>query len=420
MKKIKKKLKNNKIIKKLKKFTAQIDLTKNKFNTIELILIFIMALVFGLLIGEMVFSSGNETLSITKKTNKNITEIENAYNTISEEYINEVNEEKLKDAAIEGIMSTLGDQHSVYYNEKDSENFKDELNGYFYGIGAGVYQEKGKLVTIKEIYKNSPAEKAGLKVGDQYIKINGEDITKLTAEQISNKIKGKQGKELTLTIKRKNQEKNIKVTTGKVEIPSVTKEIITKQNQKIGYIQISVFASNTDEQFTKALKELKKENITKLIIDLRYNQGGHLDTVINVASEFLTKKNPIIQIVTKDKTSTKYSVKDSKNKYKIEVLINEGSASASEVLAAALNEQLGAELIGTTTYGKGTVQKTKTMPSGGVIKYTIETWKTSKGKDIDEKGIKPTIEIEQSEKYYKTYKNTDDKQLQKAIETIIK
>lgn len=420
MKKINKKPKNNKIIKNLKKLTSKINLTKNKFNTIELILIFIMALVFGLLIGEMVFSSGKETISITKKTNKNMTEIENVYNTISEEYINEVNEEKLKDAAIEGMMSTLGDQHSVYYNEKDSENFKDELNGYFYGIGAWVYQEKGKLVTIKEIYKNSPAEKAGLKAGDQYIKINGEDITKLTAEQISNKIKGKQGKELTLTIKRKNQEKNIKITTGKVEIPSVNKEIITKQNQKIGYIQISVFASNTDEQFKKALKEIDKENITKLIIDLRYNQGGHLDTVINVASEFLTKKNPIIQIVTKNKTNTKYSVKDSKNKYKIEVLINEGSASASEVLAAALNEQLGAELIGTTTYGKGTVQKTKTMPSGGVIKYTIETWKTSKGKDIDGRGIKPTIEIEQNEKYYKTYKNIDDKQLQKAIETIIK
>ena len=387
MKKINKKPKNNKIIKNLKKFTSKINLTKNKFNTIELILIFIMALVFGLLIGEMIFSSGKETISITKKTNKNMTEIENVYNTISEEYINEVNEEKLKDAAIEGMMSTLGDQHSVYYNEKDSENFKDELNGYFYGIGAGVYQEKGKLVTIKEIYKNSPAEKAGLKAGDQYIKINGEDITKLTAEQISNKIKGKQGKELTLTIKRKNQEKNIKITTGKVEIPSVNKE---------------------------------KDNITQLIIDLRYNQGGHLDTVINVASEFLTKKNPIIQIVTKNKTNTKYSVKDSKNKYKIEVLINEGSASASEVLAAALNEQLGAELIGTTTYGKGTVQKTKTMPSGGVIKYTIETWKTSKGKDIDGRGIKTTIEIEQNEKYYKTYKNIDDKQLQKAIETIIK
>ena len=124
--------------------------------------------------------------------------------------------------------------------------------------------------------------------------------------------------------------------------------------------------------------------------------------------------------MTKNKTNTKYSVKDSKNKYKIEVLINEGSASASEVLAAALNEQLGAELIGTTTYGKGTVQKTKTMPSGGVIKYTIETWKTSKGKDIDGRGIKTTIEIEQNEKYYKTYKNIDDKQLQKAIETIIK
>lgn len=420
MKKIKKKLKNNKIIKQIKKYLSKIDLKKNKFNTIELILIFIMALVFGLLIGEMIFSTGKLTTSITQKTNKNITEIENVYNTLSEEYINQIDEDNLKDAAIEGMISTLGDKHSVYYNEKESENFKDELNGYFYGIGAGVYQEEGKLVTIKEIYKNSPAEKAGLKVGDQYTKINGEDVTKLSAEQISNKIKGKQGRELTLTIKRNNKEQNIKITTGKVEIPSVSQKVITKNNQKIGYIQISVFASNTDEQFKKALQELEKQNINKLIIDLRYNQGGHLDTVINVASEFLNKKNPIIQIVTKDKKEIKYSNKNNNNKYKIEVLINEGSASASEVLAAALNEQLGAQLIGTTTYGKGTVQKTKTMPSGGVIKYTIETWKTSKGKDIDQKGIKPTIEIEQSKKYYKTYKQIDDKQLQKALETISK
>ena len=122
----------------------------------------------------------------------------------------------------------------------------------------------------------------------------------------------------------------------------------------------------------------------------------------------------------KTKTETKYSVKNGNKNYKIAVLINEGSASGSEVLAATLNEQRGAELIGTTTYGKGTVQKTKNLPSGGVIKYTIETWKTSQGKDIDKKGIKPTIEIKQNENYYKTYKTEDDKQLQKAIEVILK
>lgn len=417
MKKTNKKIKNKKIIKKIKQYISKINLKKHKFNTIELILVFIMALIFGILIGEMIFSKGVSSFSL-KTTNKGIAEIENVYNTLSEEYINQVNEEKLKDAAIEGMFSLLGDKHSVYYNEQESEELKDELNGYFYGMGAGVYQEKGKLVTVSQIYKNSPAEKAGLQKGDQYLKINGEDVTKLTAEEISKKIKGKEGKTFILTIKRNNKEKEIKIKTGKVEIPSVTKEIITEKNQKIGYLSLSVFASNTDEQFEKELKELEKQNINKLIIDLRYNQGGHLDTVVNIASQFLDKNNPIIQIVKKDKTEIKYPEENNNKKYKIVVLVNEGSASASEVLAAALNEQLGAQLIGTTTYGKGTVQKTKTLPSGGVIKYTIETWKTSKGKDIDGKGIKPTIEVKQSDKYYKTNDKKDDTQYQKALEII--
>ncbi len=417
MKNIKKKIKNKKVIKKIKEYTSKINLKKHKFNTIELILVFIMALIFGILIGEMVFSKGASSLSL-KTTNKGMAEIENVYNTLSEEYINQVNEDKLKDAAIEGMFSLLGDKHSVYYNEQESEDLKDELNGYFYGMGAGVYQEKGKLVTVSQIYKNSPAEKAGLKKGDQYLKINGEDVTKLSAEEISKKIKGKEGKTFVLTIKRNNKEKEIKIKTGKVEIPSVTKEIITEKNQKIGYVALSVFASNTDEQFEKELKELEKQNINKLIIDLRYNQGGHLDTVVNIASQFLDKKNPIIQIVKKDKTEIKYPKEKNNKKYKIVVLVNEGSASASEVLAASLNEQLGSQLVGTTTYGKGTVQKTKTLPSGGVIKYTIETWKTSKGKDIDGKGINPTIEVKQSDKYYKTNDKKDDTQYQKALEII--
>lgn len=419
MKKINK-IKNKKPIKTIKNYLKKINLKTNKFNTIEMILILIMGLVFGILIGEMLFGSGKTLLSIKNKNTVNITEIENVYNTLKEEYINKISEEDLKEAAIQGMVSTLGDQHSSYYNEKASEEFKEELNGYFYGIGAGISGEKGKLVTVSEIYKNSPAAKAGLKKGDKYLKINGQDVTNLSAEEISNKIKGKKGQTFKLTIKRNNEEKEITITTDKIEIPSINKEIITKQGQKIGYITIKVFASNTDEQFEKALKELDKENINNLIIDLRNNQGGELNTVINIASNFLNKKQPIIQIETKNNKEIKYSTKNPEKTYKITVLINENSASASEVLAAALNEQINATLIGKTSYGKGTVQKTKTLPSGGLIKYTIETWKTSKGKNIDGKGITPTIEITQNENYYKDYNKKYDTQLNKAIETALK
>lgn len=408
------------LINRIKKYISKIDLGKTKFNTLEMILISIMALVFGILIGEAIFSNSTVGLSVKSSSSQELNEIKNVYNTILNEYVNKVDSEKLKNAAISGMFSVLEDKHSSYIDKDSSENYEDELNGYFYGMGAAVYQKKGEPVTIAEVYKNSPAEKAGLKVGDQYLKINGEDVSKLTSEDISNKIKGTNNKEFKLTILRNGKEKTIKVTTGKVELQSVKKEIIEKEDKKIAYLTLTIFANNTDEQLKKALKELKKDNIKNIVLDLRYNQGGELDTVLNIASEFLDEKAPIIQIVGKSGTDKKYSTGNENPDYNIVVLINAGSASASEVLSAALNEQLNVPLIGETTYGKGTVQKTKKLSDGSIIKYTTETWKTSKGNSIEKIGIKPTIEVKQSEKYYETGSNDDDVQLQKAIAELLK
>ncbi|MBQ6547117.1 MAG: S41 family peptidase [Bacilli bacterium] len=395
-------------------------LGKAKFNTIELALIFAMALVFGVLIGEIVFGSGKQPISLTTSTSSELHEINDVYNTILSEYINDVDKEQLKEAAINGMMSSLKDKHSVYFNPTESEQFQDELNGYFVGLGVAVSKEKQDLVTVREVYKNSPAEKAGLKVKDGLLKINGEDVSKASTDEIANKIKGKEGETFTIIVRRDGQEKEIKATTGKVELPSIEHKVLKKDNKRIGYLTISIFATNTDEQLKEELKELEKENLDDLIIDLRYNNGGELDSVLNVASEFLDKKSPIIQIKTKNKTDIRYSKGNNNKKYNIAVLINKSSASGAEVLAAALNEQLNAPLIGTITYGKGTVQKTKQLADGTIIKYTIETWQTSKGKSIDGTGIQPTIGVKQSDKYYETMKEEDDAQLQKAIDTLLK
>lgn len=419
MKKILSKIQNSQLIKKIKQALSKAELGKNKFNTLELILIFVMALVFGILIGEMVFSNGSSSTSLTRKNNSNIEEITNVYNTLIEEYINEVNEEDLKEAAIEGMLNLLGDNYSLYYDEAESEEFKEELTGTFYGIGAEVYQEEGGLITVYNVFENSPATKAGLEKGDEYLKINGEDVTNKTSSDVADMIKGKNGETITLNIRRGDEEKELKVTTAKVEIPSVSSEIINQNNTKIGYMAISIFAKNTDEQFSKHLETIEKEGINKLIIDLRSNNGGELETVINIASNFLNKDDVVVQTVLKDKTEKRYSIKNNTNKYDIVVLINGQSASGAEVLASALNENCNAELVGTTTYGKGTVQRTKTLSSGDMIKYTVETWKTSQGKEIEGVGIKPTIEVELSETYYKTLDQKDDNQLQTAIETIL-
>ena len=406
------------LLKSIKRFIEKIE--KNQFNTIELVLIFIMALVFGLLIGEAVFSGNKSITSITYNNTTEINEIESVFNTITKEYINEIDKEKLKEAAINGMLGTLKDQHSLYYNKSESEKFEEELNGYFYGLGVSIYKSGENPAVVNEVYENSPAEKYGINKDDKIIKINNENVEKLSTSEISEKIKGQINKEFVITVEREEKQLDITIKTGKVEIESATSKIIETDNKKIGYIRLSIFASNTDEQLSKKLKELEKQEIKDIIIDLRNNQGGQLDTVINVASMFLEKKIPILQIESKEKTEIKYSLGSENKKYNIVILINNGSASASEVLAAALNEQLNAELIGTTTYGKGTVQKTKNLSNGGIIKYTIETWKTSKGESIDKKGIKPTIEIEQNQKYYQTYEDKDDAQLQKAIETLEK
>lgn len=411
---------NNSIIKDIKKLTSKVDLSKNKFNTIEMILVFIMALVFGLLLGEMIFSGPSKTGSLTQTNDENIAEIKNVYNTITSEYIDGVSKEMVKKGAISGMMSVLGDDYSVYYDEKESSSFEEEVSGTFYGMGAEIYQDKDNNIVVNKVFKNSPASKAGLKKGDIYLKINNKDITNKTTEEVSKIVKGKNNNTFTLTVKRNDKAINLKVTTAKVEIPSVTSRIITEKDKKIGYIAISIFASNTDEQFEKHLKKLDKQNISKLIIDVRSNQGGELETVINIASNFLKKENVIVQ-TEKDKKTTKiYSKKNSEKKYEIVVLINGASASGSEVLASTLNENCGAALIGTTTYGKGTVQKTKGLSNGTMIKYTTEIWKTSKGKAINKKGIEPTIKVELNKKYYETGSDKDDNQLQKAIEEITK
>ncbi len=408
-----------KTTKTIKKVFKTLELEKNKFNGFELALMFIMALVFGILIGEIAFNNNSITnLSINESSE--VKEIEKVYNTIKKEYIEDISSDKLKEAAIEGMMSLLKDNYSVYYNKENSEDFKETLEGSFYGLGVEIYQNSKKEIIINKVYDHTPAAKAGLKKGDKYLKINGKDVTNKNIDELSKLIKGATSKALTITVEREGKALSYKINTDKVDIPSVESKIIEKSNKKIGYIYISTFASNTPTQFDKALNKIKKEKTNKLIIDLRSNPGGDLESVIAIASNFLSKKDVVVNIVTNKVSEPRYSIKDGNKNYEIAVLIDHYSASGSEVLASALSENCNATLIGETTYGKGSVQKIKTLSSGTIMKYTAQTWKTSKGKSIDKIGIKPTIKVTLNEKYYKTLDEKDDNQYQKAINVLLK
>lgn len=395
-------------------------ISKNSFNSIEVVVIMVITALFGALIGSAVtYFRENNGIKIY---NKDLQELISTYHSVAEDYYGEVDSEGLLEAGIKGMMEYLNDPYSSYLDSDTSEEFNEKLEGEYIGLGAEIaYNSKEKTLTINTIFENSPAQKSGLKVGDLIYKIEDEDITDLTLNEITSIIKnGKEGSIVKLDIKRNNEELTIEFKRGKVELTSVEGRIIEKDGKKVGIIKIDIFAKNSYDQFKKVERSLEEQGATSLILDVRNNSGGFLTTVKSIAEMFLDKKDVIFIVKDKKTEEKQLAGKNKEIDMPVAILINGGSASASEILASALNENLGTELVGLKTYGKGSVQKTKVLSSGATIKYTTQKWMTPTGKSIDGKGIEPTIEIEQSEKYYDTLKDEDDAQLQKAIETVLK
>ena len=236
---------------------------------------------------------------------------------------------------------------------------------------------------------------------------------------MANYIKESDKKEIKITIQRDSEEKEVKLKRQKLEVPTVTTKVYENNDKKIGYIDISIFSSVTDKQFKEKLKELEKKEIDGLIIDVRDNNGGYLNVVTNIASNLL-KKGDIIYKLEKSnkKVETKKDTTKEKRTYPIAVLVNAGSASASEILASAIKESYKGFVVGTNTYGKGTVQQTMNLEDGSMIKYTIENWLTPNGNWINEVGVTPTNVVELDEIYYQKPISENDNQLQEAINLV--
>ena len=365
-----------------------------------------------------IFSGTFITTKSNNKTNsKEIREFITTYTTVTNNYYKKVNKKKLVEAAINGMFDYLGDPHSIYMDEKETESFNQTMEGTYKGIGATI-QQTDDGIKIVGIFKKSPAEKAGLKENDYIIKVNGKKTEGKTADETVRMIKKKD--KAVIVVKRGDEEKSFDITLEVIDIPSVEGKIIEKDGKKVGIITLSIFAKNTGTQFKNELDKLEKDGMEQLIIDVRGNTGGYLDQASDIISNFMDKSHVIYQVERKGKKTKYYSTGTTTKQYKIAVLVNGGSASASEILAAALKESYGAEVIGTTTYGKGTVQTTTKLEGGASIKYTIERWLTPKGNSINETGIAPTIEVELSDDYYENPKEENDNQLQRALEEITK
>ena len=271
------------------------------------------------------------------------------------------------------------------------------------------------MPSIGKVFDDSPAYNAGLKEGDVILKVGEEDVTKKSLSAIAAIVKGEKNTSVKMTIKRDNEEMEVEIVRAVVDTVSVTGELIEKNDKRIGYLEISIFASNTTKQFKSELKKLERENIDSLIIDVRGNTGGYLTTVTDIISMFTKKGDVIYQLKTKDKIEKILDNTEEERDYPIVVLADGGSASASEVLTGALSETYGAKIVGTKTFGKGRVQKVYTLSSGALFKYTYQEWLTPNGKYIDKEGIKPDIEIA-----YESNKEGKDNQKTKAIEELSK
>ncbi|RIW39014.1 PDZ domain-containing protein [Bacillus salacetis] len=328
--------------------------------------------------------------------------VEVAYDLIADKYVEEVDKGDLVEGAIQGMLETLGDPYSVYMDAKTASQFNDSLGSSFEGIGAEVTVMDGKLLIVAP-FKNSPAEKAGLRPNDQILKVDGENITGLDLYEATLKIRGEKGSSVELEIMREGLSDSIKVSVKRDEIPleTVHSDVKNENGKHYGVIEVSSFSENTSKDFKKQLAELEKQELAGLVIDVRGNPGGLLSSVNEMLAELVTEEKPYVQVQERNGDTLKYfSENKEKKPYPITVLVDEGSASASEILAGALKEAGGYPLIGTKTFGKGTVQQPYPMGDGSNIKLTMFKWLTPKGNWIHKKGIQPDIMVKQPAYFY--------------------
>lgn len=386
---------------------------KKNFNSKEVIFLLIVTCLISLALGNAI-NIKNETKEETK--DEYLEEFEKNYQFIVENYYDEVDKSKLIKSAIEAMANSLGDDYSVAITDDISNSFNIRLTGSYSGIGIEIVNDQSYNIYISEVFEDSPAAKAGLQVMDMILSIDDLDLKNKKTIELTNYIKEHDKDTYTLKIKRGEEEKTIELQKQQIELKSVNYEIKTVESKKIGYIYISVFASNTSSQFKQAIEYLEKEKIDSLIIDVRNNTGGHLTSVVDMLSNLLDSTKVIYQIESKGKITKYYSKGKITKTYPIVVLQNNESASASELLSAALKEEYGATIIGEDSFGKGTVQELVTLPDGTQYKITTKKWLTPSGNWINGKGVTADIVEKLNNSYNETPTEENDNQLQKAIE----
>lgn len=314
---------------------------------------------------------------------------------IQKYYIKEVSLNDLIKGAIRGMINSLDDPYSNYFDRQSYDEFKLNTSGTYGGIGVVIGMRDG-FVTVVSPIEGGPGEKAGLQPGDKIIKVDGKDITDKNTSEAAQLIRGEKGTQVQISVVREGESHvlNFVITRDIIELNPIEHKII---DENIGYIKISSFNDNTEEYLEKALKEFKDKKVKGIVLDLRGNPGGILGQAVKVAGKFMPP-GPVVKIQNRDGEEKTYSSEGNYYSFPMVVLVNGGSASASEIVAGALQDHGVATIVGTQTYGKATVQTTANLGSLGGFKLTIANYLTPKGRDINEKGITPDVVVEPAPK----------------------
>lgn len=383
-----------------------------------------IGIVFALYLGSNILAEklgGTGTASISSNETSADAKVNLLEDYIDKYYYEEVSQEQLNEGMYEGLVAALDDPYSEYYTEEDFEAVTSSSEGHYTGVGVVITQNPDTMVvTVSKVYRNSPAEKAGVEAGDIIIAVDGEDVTGISSDLLATKVRGKKGTKITITVDRNGKEIALEMNRDEVDVQVVAYEML---EENVGYIILDQFTDSAVEQFEEALIDLDKQGMERIIVDVRDNPGGLLTSVQSILSMFLPKDELILYSKTKEGEKSSYYSKKSEvffGDIPVVVLVNGNSASAAEVFAGALSCYDRAKLVGETTFGKGIMQSTFRLTDGTGIKLTIGKYYLPDDSNIHEVGLEPDYEAKFSEDITNIWKleHKDDVQLQKAIEVV--
>lgn len=343
--------------------------------------------IFALTFGE------DKVVEVGSPERREFQKLYQAYDDLKADYYADIDQEALVNGAINGMIDALGDPYSDYMNQDEAAQFEESISSSFQGIGAEI-QERNGFISVVSPIKNSPAEKAGILPNDQIIAVDGKSIQGMSASEAVLLIRGEKGTSVALTIKRGDMSDPMEITIVRDEIPieTVYAELLEDQ---VAHIQITSFSQNTYDELLEAITDMEEKGMKAMVLDVRQNPGGLLTSAIDISNLFVDAGKPLFQTKVKDKDAEIYTATNgTKVEVPVTLLIDGGSASASEILAGAMSESAGTQLIGLNTFGKGTVQTANELNDGSNMKFTTSKWLTPEGNWIHEKGIAPDIKIE--------------------------